>query len=43
VKRHLVAVLGSMEESYKHSKSGMKQRQYPRYDAEKDRELQRET
>jgi IS605 OrfB family transposase len=28
VKRHLVAALGSMEESYKHSKSGMKQRQY---------------
>jgi IS605 OrfB family transposase len=28
VKRHLIAVLGSMEESYKQSKSGMKQRQY---------------
>ncbi|EZP77401.1 transposase [Parageobacillus genomosp. 1] len=28
VKRHLVAVLGSMEESYKQSKSGKKQRQY---------------
>jgi IS605 OrfB family transposase len=28
VKRHLVAVLGSMEESYKQSKSGTKQRQY---------------
>jgi IS605 OrfB family transposase len=28
VKRHLIAVLGSMEESYKQSKSGTKQRQY---------------
>ena len=28
VKRHLIAVLGSMEESYKQSKSGKKQRQY---------------
>jgi IS605 OrfB family transposase len=28
VKRHLIAVLGSMEESYKQSKNGMKQRQY---------------
>jgi len=28
VKRHLIAMLGSMEESYKQSKSGMKQRQY---------------
>jgi IS605 OrfB family transposase len=28
VKRHLVALLGSMEESYKQSKSGTKQRQY---------------
>ncbi|NUK30559.1 IS200/IS605 family element transposase accessory protein TnpB [Parageobacillus sp. VR-IP] len=28
VKRHLVAALGSMEESYKQSKSGKKQRQY---------------
>jgi IS605 OrfB family transposase len=28
VKRHLTAVLGSMEESYKQSKSGKKQRQY---------------
>ena len=28
VKRHLVAALGSMEESYKQSKSGTKQRQY---------------
>jgi IS605 OrfB family transposase len=28
VKRHLIAALGSMEESYKQSKSGMKQRQY---------------
>ncbi|MED4906414.1 hypothetical protein [Parageobacillus thermoglucosidasius] len=26
VKRHLIAVLGSMEESYKQSKSGKKQR-----------------
>jgi IS605 OrfB family transposase len=28
VKRHLIATLGSMEESYKQSKSGTKQRQY---------------
>ncbi|BDG43251.1 IS200/IS605 family accessory protein TnpB-related protein [Saccharococcus caldoxylosilyticus] len=28
VKRHLIAMLGSMEESYKQSKSGKKQRQY---------------
>jgi hypothetical protein len=28
VKNHLIAVLGSMEESYKQSKSGKKQRQY---------------
>ncbi|WP_254698684.1 IS200/IS605 family accessory protein TnpB-related protein [Parageobacillus sp. VR-IP] len=28
VKRHLIAVLGSMEESYKQSKSGTKQHQY---------------
>ncbi|MBA2872489.1 IS605 OrfB family transposase [Anoxybacillus calidus] len=28
VKRHLIAMLGSMEESYKQSKSGTKQRQY---------------
>ncbi|MGG6439749.1 IS200/IS605 family accessory protein TnpB-related protein [Saccharococcus caldoxylosilyticus] len=28
VKRHLIAVLGSMEESYKRSRSGTKQRQY---------------
>jgi IS605 OrfB family transposase len=28
VKRHLIAVLGSMKESYKQSKSGTKQRQY---------------
>jgi IS605 OrfB family transposase len=28
VKRHLIAMLGSMEESYKQSKSGMKQRPY---------------
>jgi hypothetical protein len=28
VKRHLIAMLGSMEESYKQSKNGTKQRQY---------------